>query len=94
MVYSAKSFQHSDEEKGGEMRENVICMFQTRSSCAYRLEGVHTGLRSSQPQKDAGAGVVDRKISKLHELREKELAYKDNYTIFDEMFMCFRCLFD
>ena len=69
-------------------------MFQTRGSCAYRLDGLHPGLRSSQPQKDAGAGVVDRKISKLHELREKELAYKDNYTIFDEMFMCFRCLFD
>ena len=38
--------------------------------------------------------VMDKKMFKLQELRERELALKDSYSIFDEMFMCFRCLFD
>ena len=38
--------------------------------------------------------VMDKKMFKLQELRERELAFKDSYSIFDEMFMCFRCLFD
>ena len=38
--------------------------------------------------------VVDKKMSKLQELREREIAFKESYSIFDEMFMCFRCLFD
>ena len=36
----------------------------------------------------------DKKMSKLQELREREIAFKESYSIFDEMFMCFRCLFD
>ena len=36
----------------------------------------------------------DKKMSKLQELREREVAFKESYSIFDEMFMCFRCLFD
>ena len=38
--------------------------------------------------------ALDTKICKLQELREKELAYKDNFSLFDELFMCFRCLLD
>jgi len=39
--------------------------------------------------------VMDKKMWKLQELRERELAFKDgSYSIFDEMFACFRCLFD
>ena len=37
---------------------------------------------------------IDLQISKLQELKEKELAYKNNYSLFDEMFLCLRCLLD
>ena len=41
------------------------------------------------------ADVMDKKMWKLQELRERELAFKDSsYNIFDEMIVCFRCLFD
>ena len=37
---------------------------------------------------------MDKKMCKLQELRERELALKESFSIFDEMFMCFRCLLD
>ena len=32
--------------------------------------------------------------SKLQELREKERAYKESYTLLDELLVCLRCLLD
>ena len=36
--------------------------------------------------KEKGPGRIDSKICKLQELKEKELALKDNYSLFDEIF--------
>jgi len=54
------------------------------------------GTGDSQPSKEEERPScrIDNKICKLQELKEKELAYKDNYSLFDEMFLCLRCLFD
>ena len=37
---------------------------------------------------------LDLKISRLQELKEKEKAYKESYSLMDEMFLCLRCLVD
>eukprot|EP00092_Neocalanus_flemingeri_P068749 GFUD01084114.1.p1 GENE.GFUD01084114.1~~GFUD01084114.1.p1 ORF type:complete len:114 (+),score=28.40 GFUD01084114.1:23-343(+) len=47
--------------------------------------------RMEEARSSAG---IDSQICKLQELKEKELAYKDNYSLFDEMFLCLRCLLD
>ena len=45
-------------------------------------------------EQERDSGRIDYKICKLQELKEKERAYKDNYSLFDEMFLCLRCLLD
>lgn len=52
------------------------------------------GPRDILISKEKGPSTIDSKICKLQELKEKELAYKDNYSLFDEMFLCLRCLLD
>lgn len=54
--------------------------------------GLDENLITKAEEKDPNK--IDLQISKLQELKEKELAYKNNYSLFDEMFLCLRCLLD
>lgn len=53
--------------------------------------------QSTQELSSDGKGSqsdLDIKINRLQELREKEKALKESYSIVDDLFMCLRCLLD
>ena len=45
-------------------------------------------------EREHSENELDLKITRLQELKEKEKAYKESYSIIDEMFLCLRCLLD
>ena len=74
---------------GAPLPEHLLVLRRTMEERRGGEEVVDTKV-----EEEEGASRIDLNISKLQELKEKELAYKDNYSFLDELFLCLRCLID